>query len=755
MFEVLGSELYQEDPYVFLRELLQNSVDAICMRREILERRGLAAHEPWVIHVTVEHGVGGDARITWRDNGIGMEEYVVRNYLAMAGKSYYQSKDFEREGLRMDPISRFGIGILSCFMVADQVEVDTFRDPSEALGSPRLRIVIPSVRRNFRVEKLSPEGVEVGTTITVFVQGRKLPKDQDGSPVPLDVTTYLSAVAGFVEFPIVIIDGDRKTIVANQQQDEEALNARFGDDFAVQKCDLGFPWTEVFLPQDVNSAREMFREERYDLAADLGLNGYDGAIAFIVPKEVNGDYHFASAEHGAHGVEVVGRSRAVLEPKTCRWHDEWDRPSLGDRYEIGNSRTSRHFLQYAVHAKGILVPSAPAPSLGESDCSDAPAPRIIANISGSLTPRLDLPRREIVRSSEHWCGCIQQAVLRRLSQTRFEELLALPADERFYQLGSLGVFYRVAIEDLWKAFPRDSWPVPLLDASGEITVRDLGELRGRTIPVVPAQLDTELDDMMTAKWLGRKYNRVLVKWRGEECLADLPAYAGLPSPVVFMTRPWANPLLREHYCLAGVRFVTPPWKGDPPLLQRMLVPGRQSRSSSEVVEALCKARDRPETLAPDESELLQETSGFYRHDFPEFIEFPTPFQDRFAFGWAAMNLNHRTTQAFVRCFCALELARTQKTMGAEDLGRLRDAVGRLPTGSPTSGTSRPNLTEFSMLLRSFFVTARDTGLCELENIDQLVPKKDDFVEGTLSDTAWVPLYELDPSEVGPFGMPLA
>jgi len=38
-----------------------------------------------------------------RDYGIGMDEYIIRNYLSIAGTSYYQSSDFKNQGLKMDP----------------------------------------------------------------------------------------------------------------------------------------------------------------------------------------------------------------------------------------------------------------------------------------------------------------------------------------------------------------------------------------------------------------------------------------------------------------------------------------------------------------------------------------------------------------------------------------------------------------------------------------------------------------------------
>jgi hypothetical protein len=206
MFEILSGEIYQGDPYVFLRELLQNSIDAIRMRREVLERRGVTPGELGTISVTVTHGEAGNAVVSWRDDGIGMDEYVIRNYLAVAGMSYYRSADFEREGLRMDPISRFGVGILSCFMVADRVEIDTHKDPYLSPPSEPLRIKIPAVNRQFRIETLLPDVQPYGTTIRVFVDGRKLKsiKKEDDRPAPLDVTGYLCAIAGFTEYPIVI-----------------------------------------------------------------------------------------------------------------------------------------------------------------------------------------------------------------------------------------------------------------------------------------------------------------------------------------------------------------------------------------------------------------------------------------------------------------------------------------------------------------------------------------------------------------------
>ena len=272
MFDILGNEIYQGDPYVFLRELLQNSIDAIRMRREIL--REYAKIEPFnlgVIKINAKH-IDNNIIITWRDDGIGMDEYIVQNYLATVGKSFYRSQDYEKIGLKMDPISRFGIGILSCFIAANRIEIETYKDPNLLPRSEPMRITIPDQSKRFRIEILPDGNLEIGTTIRIFVDAGKISSfNEKMTTESLDITGYLSIIAGFVEFPIIIDEDNRKTIILHPKQNSQEIKQRFGEDYEIRQLDLGYPWSKAIRPQDLANAREFLREERFDVNSDLKM----------------------------------------------------------------------------------------------------------------------------------------------------------------------------------------------------------------------------------------------------------------------------------------------------------------------------------------------------------------------------------------------------------------------------------------------------------------------------------------------------
>ena len=79
--------------------------------------------------------------LTVEDNGTGMTQQIIENHLLKVGASRYQDPQFQKEYPDFSPISRFGIGVLSCFMIADDVEIVTCHPDEDQARHLTLRSV--------------------------------------------------------------------------------------------------------------------------------------------------------------------------------------------------------------------------------------------------------------------------------------------------------------------------------------------------------------------------------------------------------------------------------------------------------------------------------------------------------------------------------------------------------------------------------------------------------------------------------------
>ncbi|MFF8372804.1 ATP-binding protein [Streptomyces lydicus] len=126
-----GHTLYN-DSNVVLRELLQNSIDAVRLQHGDLSQASGKVQVKW----------DPESRILEvRDNGSGMTQEIIENNLLKAGSSRYQDPEFRKKNPDFNPISRFGIGVLSTFMVADEVEILTCHPDEDEARQLSLRSV--------------------------------------------------------------------------------------------------------------------------------------------------------------------------------------------------------------------------------------------------------------------------------------------------------------------------------------------------------------------------------------------------------------------------------------------------------------------------------------------------------------------------------------------------------------------------------------------------------------------------------------
>jgi hypothetical protein len=119
LLSLLSKELYDYNWEVVIRELLHNAIDA-CKFRALWEfKNGNYDYKPR-IDIEFKDGI-----LIVRDNGKGMTLDEIKEFLLNIGKSYYKATLSDEEFEELNPISLFGIGILSCFMLGDKIEIIT------------------------------------------------------------------------------------------------------------------------------------------------------------------------------------------------------------------------------------------------------------------------------------------------------------------------------------------------------------------------------------------------------------------------------------------------------------------------------------------------------------------------------------------------------------------------------------------------------------------------------------------------------
>ena len=122
---LMGEQLYN-DKKCALRELIQNALDAVLVRKELSKQHNIDFTPQIKIIIS-------DKEVIISDNGIGMTLSEINNYFLNLGHSFYNSSEFKDLSTKYKPISHYGIGFLSSFLLSNSIKVKTtsYKQPSE------------------------------------------------------------------------------------------------------------------------------------------------------------------------------------------------------------------------------------------------------------------------------------------------------------------------------------------------------------------------------------------------------------------------------------------------------------------------------------------------------------------------------------------------------------------------------------------------------------------------------------------------
>ncbi|KOX27197.1 MULTISPECIES: ATP-binding protein [unclassified Streptomyces] len=212
---LMGVQLYK-DRDLAVRELYQNALDACRYRRartEYLARTGAVSYD-YEGRISFFQGVdeGGRAYLECLDNGIGMGAAELRGVFSQAGARFAEQADFKlerAEWARLDPPvelfpnSRFGIGVLSYFMLADELTVTTCRMGPSGTPGPLLEVSVHGPGHLFRIVKRAERGERPGTRVRLYLRDDPKPGGR------WSCVGVLERLLGIAEFHTTATHADR------------------------------------------------------------------------------------------------------------------------------------------------------------------------------------------------------------------------------------------------------------------------------------------------------------------------------------------------------------------------------------------------------------------------------------------------------------------------------------------------------------------------------------------------------------------
>ncbi|PPK92954.1 histidine kinase/DNA gyrase B/HSP90-like ATPase [Kineococcus xinjiangensis] len=207
VLELLTGHTLYNDASVAIREIVQNSIDAVRLARLRSQSRPADAD---VADIEISFDTES-RRLTVVDHGVGMSQSTIENHFLKVGSSSYQTKEFKEHYPNFNSISRFGIGVLSTFMIADEVHVGT-----RAIGEARgFELVLRSVHGRYLIKTLSRESLfdkligEHGTVMQL-----RLRASSDVNEGIRELLNRWIVVPGCSI--TVSVDGDQPTMVGGQ-----------------------------------------------------------------------------------------------------------------------------------------------------------------------------------------------------------------------------------------------------------------------------------------------------------------------------------------------------------------------------------------------------------------------------------------------------------------------------------------------------------------------------------------------------------
>ena len=273
ILELLTGHTLYNDSSVVVRETLQNSLDAV--RLQAMSNICDCTPEVQV------RWASEDQTLEVIDNGTGMTQEIIEQNFLRVGSSRYQETSFRRDYPAFSPISRFGIGVLSTFMVSDEVQVITSAKQEESAREISLR----SVQGEYLIRMIRKTDSEIPDLIKAHGHGTLMRIRVRRSA---DLSDILSVLKKWLVLPRAKVtfskDGNPSVSIGFPDL-SSALHAAIASLDEVQE-DGGELRTRWHRKMEIRSSRS----EDTEVAYVVVWNPFFQEWSFWAPNEMDSDY---------------------------------------------------------------------------------------------------------------------------------------------------------------------------------------------------------------------------------------------------------------------------------------------------------------------------------------------------------------------------------------------------------------------------------------------------------------------------------
>lgn len=268
------------------------------------------------------------------DNGVGMNQHIIDNYYTNVGCSYYSSREFSELMVSFKssftPISRFGIGILSCFMVCDSMEVTTRRIRERFECDEALHISIEGYESLFVISDSNKK--EPGTD-TILTLRPVHPWDR------MNEEEFMQCIKGIVPNPAVQIE-------IETNKGSELYSSDYFDDLDLKPL-LDYSWNNIknIRKIDIDLTCEAYGFKGKGCIGILIKNGLPAEEIEILSKdvEIDGEIYTLSSN-------IKYKTNCITETSTSISVDE------DGEIDTNTSWSERFKSKASLSIHGIEVP---------------------------------------------------------------------------------------------------------------------------------------------------------------------------------------------------------------------------------------------------------------------------------------------------------------------------------------------------------------------------------------------------------------